>query len=237
MASFRVTAVTVGRDAGSLRRPGSLSLRGEGSSVAAEGGVGRGVAVAEDLEEVDEVGLLGGGQAEVAHLAVLCGHPGGRLDCRLGRRSAGDLLHVVQDLGRREERRVAGRRSLAGAARCSAAAWARGPSRRSAPSRGWGTGGSRRRGPPGERGEVAFVRGPARAVIVAIALTRPRRARRRPSGMRRRPGVSPRNPGSGQTAAAVGVRTTPGEPCRASVSLASHPRPTSLLLRIPELCR
>jgi hypothetical protein len=62
---------SVGRDAGSLRRPGSLSLRGDGTSVSAtERGVGLGVAVAEDLEEVDEVGLLRGRQAQVAHLAV-----------------------------------------------------------------------------------------------------------------------------------------------------------------------
>src|SRR5207249_4594723 len=78
---------------------------------------------------------------------------------------------------------------------------------------------------------------PAHAVILAIVLMRPRRARRRPSGARPGPGPGRRIPGSGRTAAAGGVRTTPGGPGRVSAALASHPRPTSLLLRVPELSR
>ena len=74
-------------------------------------GVGLGVAVGEDLEEVDEVGLLRGGQPEVAHLAVRRHRTGDPLGGRLGGGEAGDVLDVVEDLGRREERRVPDRRS------------------------------------------------------------------------------------------------------------------------------
>jgi hypothetical protein len=60
-----------------------------------------------------------------------------------------------------------------------------------------------------------------------------RRSRRRPSGARPGSGPGRRTPGSGRTAAAGGVRTTPGGPGRVSAALTSHPRPTSLLLRVP----
>src|SRR5258708_35316650 len=95
------------------------------------------------LEKVDLVGLRRGGQRQIAHLAVFCGHPGGLLGCHLGGRSAGDLLQVVQDRGRWEERSAAGRRSLAEAARCSAAARAGEPARQPGPSWVWATGASR----------------------------------------------------------------------------------------------
>ena len=54
-----------GRPASSLDRSSPADSRSVGAD-----GVGRGEPVAEDLQEVDEVGLLRGGQPEVAHLAV-----------------------------------------------------------------------------------------------------------------------------------------------------------------------
>ena len=59
----------VGRDAG-LSRARLPVIEGR-SDLSPADGVGLGVAVAEDHEEVDEVGLLGGRQTEIAHLAVL----------------------------------------------------------------------------------------------------------------------------------------------------------------------
>ena len=64
-----------GRDSGMSPCPGPTPIESSATSRGVDG-VGLGEAVGEDLEEVDEVGLLGGGQPEVAHLAVE------RLPCR-----------------------------------------------------------------------------------------------------------------------------------------------------------
>src|SRR6202011_4941764 len=64
--------------------------------------------VAKNREEVDEVGLLLGAELEIADLAVRRGRGG-----RLGRRHSRDVLHVVEDLGRRQEPGVAGRGAIA----------------------------------------------------------------------------------------------------------------------------
>jgi hypothetical protein len=60
--------------------------------------VRRGEPVAKSREEVDEVGLLLGAELEIADLAVRRGRSG-----RLGRRHSRDVLHVVEDLRRRQE--------------------------------------------------------------------------------------------------------------------------------------
>ncbi len=74
---------------------------------------------------------------------------------------------------------------------------------------------------------------PAQAVIFANVLS----GRSRPSRARPRLGPDRRIPGSGRTAAAGGVRTTPGGPGRVSAALASHRRPTSPLSRVPKPSR
>ncbi len=64
----------------------------------------------------------------------------------------------------------------------------------------------------------------ARALIVDIVLTRPRHARRRSPGTRPGLGACRRILGNGRSAAAGGVRTTPGGPGHASAALAFHQR-------------
>ena len=66
-----------GRDSGISPCPGPTPIGWSATSRGADG-VGLGVAVGEDLEEVDQVGLLRGGQLQIAHLAVYRPyHPGG----------------------------------------------------------------------------------------------------------------------------------------------------------------
>src|SRR6202011_2448095 len=71
-------------------------------------GVRFGVPVAQNFLEVDEIGLLLRVELEIADLTIGLG----RGSC-LGGRDSSDVLDVVEDLGRRKERRVAGRRALA----------------------------------------------------------------------------------------------------------------------------
>jgi hypothetical protein len=66
-----------------------------------------GVSVAQGREEVHEILLLLRSELEIANLTVRC-----RLISRLGRRDSRDILHIVKNLGRREKRRVAGRRTF-----------------------------------------------------------------------------------------------------------------------------
>ena len=74
--------------------------------------VGLGVAVAEDHEEVDEVGFLGASDRDCPP-GRSRGHAGGPHGGRLGGGEAGDVLHVVEHFRRRPERRVAQRRAVA----------------------------------------------------------------------------------------------------------------------------
>ena len=67
-----------------------------------------GVSVAQGREKVHEILLLLCSELEIANLTV-----GYRLISRLGRRDSRDILHIVKNLGRREERRVASRRAFA----------------------------------------------------------------------------------------------------------------------------
>src|SRR5258708_9663968 len=71
-------------------------------------GVRFGVSVAQNFLEVDEIGLLLRVELEIADLTIGLG----RGSC-LGGRDSSDVLDVVEDLGRRKERSVAGRRALA----------------------------------------------------------------------------------------------------------------------------
>jgi hypothetical protein len=56
-----------------------------------------GVSVVKDLDEIDEIVLLLRTELEIADLAIRLGRGSG-----LGRRHSGNVLHVLQDLGRRE---------------------------------------------------------------------------------------------------------------------------------------
>jgi hypothetical protein len=60
--------------------------------------------VAKDGHKVDQVLLLLRTELEIAYLAVRLGRCG-----RLGGRYSGNILHVIENLGRREERGEAGR--------------------------------------------------------------------------------------------------------------------------------
>src|ERR1700739_3507731 len=69
--------------------------------------VGFGEPVAQDREKVNQVLLLLSGELEIADLAVRLGRSG-----RLGWRHSRDILYVVENLRRWEERGEAGRRAL-----------------------------------------------------------------------------------------------------------------------------
>jgi len=71
-------------------------------------GVRFGVSVAQNFQELDQIGLLLRVELEIADLTIGLG----RRSC-LGGRDSGNVLDVVKDLGWREEWGVAGRRTLA----------------------------------------------------------------------------------------------------------------------------
>src|SRR6266481_2905153 len=70
-------------------------------------GVRFGVSVTQNFQEVDEIGLLLRVELEIADLTIGLGHG----SC-LGGRDSGYVLDVVEDLGRRKERSVAGLRAF-----------------------------------------------------------------------------------------------------------------------------
>jgi hypothetical protein len=86
------------------RHPGS---GGPANRTSRGDGVRFGVSVAQNFQEVDEIGFLLRVELEVADLTIELG----RGSC-LGGRDSGDVLDVVEDLGRRNERSVAGRRAF-----------------------------------------------------------------------------------------------------------------------------
>ena len=63
--------------------------------------------IAKDREKVDEVLLLLSSELEIADLAVRLGRLG-----RFGGWDSRDVLHIVEDLGRREQRSIAGWRAF-----------------------------------------------------------------------------------------------------------------------------
>ena len=110
-------AGAVGRDAGLSRRPGSPSLGARfGSQPLRRTGLGLVLAVAQDREKVDEVGAPARPSGRrLLHLAVRRGRRTGgpHGSRRWAGGEAGDVLHVVEHLRRRPERRVARGRSIA----------------------------------------------------------------------------------------------------------------------------